>query len=109
LDEEENSFREMRYNAEAELNNFMESKAKLRDTEMELTTSAENEFYERIHEGRELDREKERLEKQTRDDIMTLEDLASDLVKKIGFNAGEGIRLEKDIRSMKEHLQVRKN
>jgi len=35
---------------------------------------------------------------------MTLEDEANDYSKKIGFNSGEVNRLEKDIRSMKEHL-----
>ena len=80
------------------------AKQKLREQEVEQSLQAETEFYEKITELRELDKLKERLEKSTRDDIMTLEDEANELSKKMAVNLSEVNRLEKDTRSLKEHL-----
>ncbi len=53
----------MRKEAEVALKNCTQQKEKLRDVEMEMTANAESEFYQKINELRELDKDRERLEK----------------------------------------------
>lgn len=109
LVEEDQSINSARQVAQSDLHATEQAKQKLKQEETEKSGQCEAQFYQMMHDIRQLDLEKDRTDKYIRDEGGRLDDEANEVSKKMGHENMESLRLEKDIRSMKEHLQTRKN